>query len=601
MLATKQESASGNHADGLDSQGETPTEMIIECNCGFKESECVANGCTDDCCPTKSSAIPIRQALAEMDRFENWFDVPYIGGSRLDHVNHYPKVCPIHHVSDCPPCRKELLIEKLAALDALQPGQGDRKIMGEERYQWLRQDTARLIKELPATIPTLAESRADAINRTYRGEPWQIAGEMIGDWLSPEFRYNADAESWHHWDGKRWREMPTTTKIVDGLAVDRYRLGAIAAERGATEVANNLGGGKWETYIAKKTSELWSGIRRTIDRPLPAPDHSELATPDGVIDLRTGRVESHDSFYMDTLAVTRGRYRPDSEHEYRAQLFDWCAGSISAQDYQTLIKVLGIAVSRQTNAYCSLLWLHGASGSGKGRLSRLLLAAFGGSAKPVMPDLLTRRMNDIDAQLTDILEADPIILSANEVDSVAPKRLLSITGGDALTARRPHGKPISRELSGLLVCTSVDAPKLAAYTGATRRLTVLGFPTRYTGEKTDPEFGQHELDAIITLAVAEAMRVGGPRWIPPETSTSAKAAFLADADPVSAWLDDLPASYAGTPVKDALDAFNAQAEDAITATKFGRRVNAHPVWSKRRLAEGGPMALAQDGTESVQG
>ena len=373
---------------------------------------------------------------------------------------------------------------------------------------------------------------------------WTVLGEICAERLRRQFRFDSVDRVWYSWrDGNRWSELTDTAAITDVLHYERLRISAEIGEEGRHELSNLLARAPdWRRETNNVRGEWWAAIRTSLSRPKIAPPPYELATPAGVVDLRSGRIQPHDPLVHDTLAVTRGNYRPLDVDNLRGALWKRLRHNISDADFDQLIAILGIAVARRSADYCGILWLYGASGSGKGLTARLIQDAFGGMGIGVSGELLERRSRtDIDADLADLIEGDPVIYCASEVGSVGTSRLNGLTGGDTFSARRPHGKIKRGSLSGMLIVTSVDAPHMAVEAGLRRRLVVIHFPRRLADNvRRNRFFVSDELDAVITLSIEAATQVGRQGWKPPEGNLSARADFLADADPVAAWLDALP-------------------------------------------------------------
>ena len=70
-----------------------------------------------------------------------------------------------------------------------------------------------------------------------------------------------------------------------------------------------------------------------------------------------------------------------------------------------------------------------------------------------------------------------------------------------------------------------------------------------------------------------------------------KERFLAAADPVSRWLQALPDTYDGKPIKEAWDEYNQQEEAEITLVKFGRQVGLSQMWESVLPGRGKPKVL----------
>ena len=413
---------------------------------------------------------------------------------------------------------------------------------------------------------------------------WTTLGELCAARLRRQFRFDQDSRTWFEWrDGTHWVEIRDTKIITDILHHERMRLAADLGDKGQAEFEALLtNDSDWRRETRSITGEWWAAVRRTISRQAPSPPNDLLATADGVVDLSTGDIQPHDALIHDTVALTAGRFRPREIEYLKATLWDRLQHNISYDDFEQLIAILGVAVARRCIDYCSILWLVGKSGSGKSAAADLILAAFGGMALGASAGVLARHSrSDIDADLTDLLQMDPVVLCVSEVERVGLSRLLSITGGDRLGARRPHGQMQRGSLSGIVVATSVEAPKMAVDTGIRRRVAVIPFPAKVDESiEHNRLFDQDELDSVVTLSIVAALDVGKSGWAPPQGNIAAKEAFLAEADPVAEWLQSLPDDWHGHPLQQILDSYNREMPEPTTSTTLGRRISASDRWTR---------------------
>ena len=413
---------------------------------------------------------------------------------------------------------------------------------------------------------------------------WTTIGEICGAHLSRQFRYDRDNVAWYEWrDGNHWVEIRNTVIITDALHNDRLRIAADLGDQGRDDLRDLLVDDKdWRRETGSSRGEWWAGLRRSLTRRKPSPPHYQMATPDGVVDIRTGKIEPHNPLVHDTVAVARGNYRPQEIESLKGILWDRLQHNVAADDFEQLTAILGVAVARRSVDFCSILWFVGASGSGKSATADLILNAFGNFGLGASADLLARRpRSDIDAELAQLLQVDPVVLCISEVERVSLPRLLSLTGGDNFGARRPHGSMQHGSLSGMIVATSVEAPRMAVDSGIRRRIAIVPFPTKIA-ESVDPNraFSQEELDAVITISVEAAREVGHRGWIPPLGNVEAKRVFLAEADPVSAWLQELPDSWCGRTFQQVLDSCNAELPERTSSTALGRAITASERWTR---------------------
>ena len=327
--------------------------------------------------------------------------------------------------------------------------------------------------------PPLPEGLLDALRDEFLSG-WQKIALVCADRIRPRYRYDRKRAAWWTWDGNHWIEVENDFSMTDSLHSVRLRLAADLLDCGEEDLARLLyKDNQWQGQTGNRRGEWWAKLRDELDRPAPAPPQHELATPRGVIDLRSGRIESHDPLKHDTLAVTKGEYRPEHALALREALWGRLQHNIQPGDFDQLLKALGVAVARRSVDYGGILWLFGASGGGKGSTARLIQIAFGMQGVGVSADLLERRSrSDIDADLARLIQIDPVVYVASEIERVGTSRINSVTGGDVHSARKPHGKIAEGALSGMLIATSVDAPSVSVEKGLERRIIVIYFPRK---------------------------------------------------------------------------------------------------------------------------
>ena len=438
----------------------------------------------------------------------------------------------------------------------------------------------------PDVLRGTQTSSSVAVDAQTNVSVWTTLGEVCGAHLRKQFRYDRNDRTWYEWrDGTHWVWIRDTTMITDDLHNGRLRIAADLGDQGRHDLRDLLANDKvWRRETGSGKGEWWAGLRRSLTRPKPSPHSYEMATPDGVVNVRTGEIEPHDPLNHDTLAVTSGTFRPQDIEYLKLTLWDRLRHSIRLTDFEQLIAILGVAVARRTVDFCSVLWLFGKSGYGKGAASDLILESLGDLGKGASSDILARiSRSDIDADLAEILQVDPVVLCVSEVERVGITRLLSFTGGDTVSARRPHG-PIQRGgLSGMLIATSVEAPLMPVDTGIRRRVVVIPF-TKKVDESVNRNrvFSQDLLDAVVTLSIDAALQVGQIGWVPPQGDVQAKEAFLADADPVAGWLQELPDDWHGRPFQQVLEAYKRHTSEAATSTMMGRRISTSDRWTSKR-------------------
>lgn len=415
---------------------------------------------------------------------------------------------------------------------------------------------------------------------------WTFIGEICAATIRTQFRFERDDRTWYEWrGGTHWVEIRDTKIITDILHNDRLSIASSLDYRGMHKLRDLLSDDSaWRRETRGSQGEWWASLRMALTRPPPSPPTYEIATPGGVVDIRTGEIAAHDPSIHDSVAVTSGNYRPQEMERLKFALWDRLQHNLDIEDFEQLIAILAVAVARRCPDRCSVLWLAGKSGSGKSTTPDLIMSAFGDLGLGASESLLARRSrSDIDADMAQLLQIDPIVIAVSEVEQVSISRLLALSGGDVVGVRRPHGTMQRGKLSGLVIATSVEAPKVPVDTGLRRRVAVLPFPQIVEESVVrNRSFSQDELDAVVTLSIQAALDVGRSGWTPPHGNVAAKDAFLAEADPVADWLQKLDDDWHERSFKEALASYNSYNKEALeptTSTMLGRRINASNRWT----------------------
>lgn len=271
---------------------------------------------------------------------------------------------------------------------------------------------------------------------------WTFLGKVCVATIRKQFRFDRNRRLWHEWrDGTHWVEIRDTKIITDILHNDRLSIASNLDDPEMHDLRDLLeDDSAWRRETRGSRDEWWASLRMALTRPPPSPPTYEIATPGGVVDIRIGEIAARDPSIHDSVAVTSGNYRPQEIERLKLALWDRLQHNLDVDDFEQLIAILAVAVARRCADYCSVLWLTGKSGSGKSTTPDLIMSAFGDLGLGASTTLLARRSrSDIDADMAQLLQVDPVVIAISEVDQVSISRLLALSGGDVLGARRPHG------------------------------------------------------------------------------------------------------------------------------------------------------------------
>ena len=158
------------------------------------------------------------------------------------------------------------------------------------------------------TIKNQPDSAAETGNSNVaiRRPDWAGIGEAAVQILPLRYRYVPDSDMWYRWTGCKWKFASTAPKeIVDAIEANRYDIANKMSISGYSEHATILIRRSPNGAVSK--SDLVQQFRNAYrgTRPVP-PLAGAVATPEGVVDIKTGVVVRHDWQRHDTTAVTNG-------------------------------------------------------------------------------------------------------------------------------------------------------------------------------------------------------------------------------------------------------------------------------------------------------
>ena len=429
--------------------------------------------------------------------------------------------------------------------------------------------------------------RAERLGRP----PWYSLGVEYGNELKGQYVYVQDhrEQTWWCYLDNVWRPLPSSDgRIRSRFASNRYGFAISLLKAGKRDLAIVATRDKdWDSNRSK-SSDFWVGLEQTLAGTEPQPEVHHLGTPSGVVDLKTGRLLDHDPA-LGIRALTRGRYLPDRVVEHWQVLHRRFANVFETGVIQDMIALCGLAMTGLAQSHRAIVMVVGPPGSGKGGAVNTVVRSLGGRAMGVRSDWVERRgANEIDSTTAEALEAQPAIIAIGELGgdtSLTHRRVLSLTGNEPLSARRPHGPNIYGTLQAQVWSTAVEPPAFPRGTGIERRLAVLPTLRSLEDSERNEEDGwsQELFDAVVTLAALQARYVYSQGYQPPAGHQEAREAVLRDMDPLAAWLEELPDTFHGIAVSEVLSrAREEMGMEKLTSTKLGRKIVASSRWVRGR-------------------
>jgi putative DNA primase/helicase len=344
-----------------------------------------------------------------------------------------------------------------------------------------------------------------------------------------ELRYVAKWGAWYHWDGKQWRVEDTLR------AYDFARLVARdAAAAGNTNDRAKIASAKTVAAIVAlaRADRLLAAVVEQWDA-----DPWALNTPDGVVDLRTGKVSPHNLGLYITKMTTVG---PCGDCPlWRRFLADITGGDTDLQTY--FQRVAGYALTGSISEH-ALFFGHGTGGNGKGVFVNTLGGIWGDYA--AVAPIATFLSSHTDQHPTDLAGLRGArLVTAQETEQGrrwAEAKIKSLTGGDRISARFMRQDFFTYTPQFKLLIAGNHRPHLRGVDEAIRRRLHL-VPFSITFRKPDTSLAERlreEWTGILQWAVdgcLEWQRIG---LAPPAAVLDATAAYLSTEDTFQTWIEE---------------------------------------------------------------
>jgi putative DNA primase/helicase len=272
--------------------------------------------------------------------------------------------------------------------------------------------------EMDAQIIELDTHRAPAF--TDEALALQFASEN-----AERLRYVAVSGKWFIWNGKQW----ATDETMHAFDLARHVCRRAAAECNKGKVATVLASAKTVAAV-ERLSKADRKLAATIDQW--DTDLMALNTPDGVIDLRTGRLQPHAADYYMTRITAVG---PGQGCPVWLKFLDRISGGDQAlQEY--LKRVAGYALTGLTDEH-ALFFIYGLGANGKSVFLNTTAGIL--SEYHRTSPIETFTASNVDRHPTELagLRGARLVtaIETEEGRRWAESRIKSLTGGDKIAAR----------------------------------------------------------------------------------------------------------------------------------------------------------------------
>lgn len=297
-----------------------------------------------------------------------------------------------------------------------------------------------------------------------------LLAEFVAQKLGSTYCW-ASGLGWLHFDGRRWREVSDAflVEATRRILKDQYHY-EIEAETDPKRL------GKFATLLAAgKIRSVVGLVRGIVERdPTKFDQHPWLLNVgNGVVDLSTGNLKSHDPVYLFTkiteVNYISGAISPD---------WDQALTAVPPETAEWLQARFGQAATGYPTSDDRLPILQGSGANGKSTVIDSITGALGEHAVIVPEKLLTASSHDHPTELTTLMGARlAIIEELPEGARFSVKRLKDVLGTKRITARKIQRDNVTWDTTHSLVVTTNYRPRVDETDhGTWRRLSLVRFP-----------------------------------------------------------------------------------------------------------------------------
>ena len=298
------------------------------------------------------------------------------------------------------------------------------------------------IAELARAMRTIGEGKHDLGNAEFalKSNPGKFA--------------YSDSLGWLYWTGTHWSRDTAEARVHDAMTTALRTRCALALE------GNDLETLRAATPSARHTRDAIYHFRYMVTAATRSFDNEAhlLNTLSGIVDLRTGKLTTHDASKHFTYCVPV-EYKPRATSELWDKLIrDWFDGDEEAMQY--LQRAMGYTITGENREEC-MFFVHGPGRSGKGTLVNCIAELLG---EPVATGVDFKAFTgDGDTQnflIAPLRNARMVTASENKRGQRLNERLIkSVTGRDTIQAAHKYGAPFTFRPQFKLWLMSNDPPR----------------------------------------------------------------------------------------------------------------------------------------------
>jgi putative DNA primase/helicase len=352
---------------------------------------------------------------------------------------------------------------------------------------------------------------------------------------SSQLRFTAKFSKWHRWEGRRWM-TDETLQVVD-LVRDICRTAASECTPKATALRRRIASAQTVAAVERlsRADRRHAAISEQWDR-----DPMKLNTPGGIVDLKTGRLMTHDrhEYCTKITAVTPEAGQPKEFLKFLDR--------IMARDYERvsfLQRLFGYCLTGLTIEQI-LAFLYGTGANGKSVLIYTIggiLHDYAGTAP--METFIVSSGERHPTELAGLQGAR--FVSAIETEygrRWAESKIKALTGGDRIAARYMRQDFFEFTPQFKLIVAGNHKPGLRSVDEAIRRrIHLIPFNVTIPEGERDKDLS-HKLKAewprILQWGIEGCLTWQRQGLSPPKVVCDATNEYLAAEDALGRWLED---------------------------------------------------------------
>jgi putative DNA primase/helicase len=355
---------------------------------------------------------------------------------------------------------------------------------------------------------------------------------LFAERYAHDLRFVAAWGKWLSWTGDHWKFDDT----IYAFDLARRICREVAAGCNKPKIASTIASAKTVAAV-ERLAKADRRLAATADQW--DADPWLLNTPDGVVDLRTGRRRRHDPGDHMTKIAAVG---PSGDCPRFLAFLDRITGR-DAELQAYLRRALGYALTGDTREH-ALFFMHGKGANGKSVLLSTVSGIVGAYQRTAPIETFTA--SNTDRHPTDLAGLRGArLVTATETEEGrrwADSKIKQLTGGDTVSARFMRQHYFDYKPAFKLFIAGNHKPSLRSVDEAIRRrFHLIPFAVTIPAEERDGELTEKlkaEWPGILQWMIDGSLEWQTEGLRPPAAVIDATAAYLESEDAVAAWIDD---------------------------------------------------------------